>query len=50
MGMDGRRLDTFMQYLTEQEFQEDYPSRRGDPAKIVRYMSGNQDFISPDYV
>ena len=40
-------LDTFMQYLTEQEFQENYPSRRGDPAKIVRYMSGDQDFISP---
>ena len=40
-------LDTFMQYLTEQEFQPDYPSRRGDPSKIVRYMSGDQDFISP---
>ena len=40
-------LDTFMQYLTEQEFETDYPSRRGDPSKIVRYMSGNQDFISP---
>lgn len=40
-------LDTFMQYLTEQEFQEDYPSRRGAPSKIVRYMSGDQDFISP---
>ena len=50
-------LDTFMQYLTEQEFGETYPnsigsldvypSRRGDPQKIVPYMSGNQDFISP---
>ncbi|MDB2701872.1 M1 family metallopeptidase [Flavobacteriaceae bacterium] len=40
-------LDTFLQYLTEQEFQEGYPSRRGDPSKIVRYMSGNQDYISP---
>ncbi len=40
-------LDTFMQYLTEQEFQDNYPSRRGDPSKIVRYMSGNQDYISP---
>ena len=40
-------LDTFMQYLTEQEFQADYPSRRGEPSKIVRYMSGDQDFISP---
>jgi hypothetical protein len=50
-------LDTFMQYLAEQEFgktysdviapNEKYPSRRGDPAKIVPYMSGDQDFISP---
>ena len=40
-------LDTFMQYLTEQEFQDDYPSRRGAPSKIVRYMSGDQEFISP---
>jgi len=50
-------LDTFMQYLTEQEFGKNfdqaiapldkYPSRRGDPAKIVPYMSGNQDNISP---
>ena len=50
-------LDTFMQYLTEQEFGENYPesigimknypSRRGDPQKIVPYMAGDQDFISP---
>ena len=40
-------LDSFVQYLTEQEFEEDYPSRRGEPSKIVRYMSGDQDFISP---
>ena len=40
-------LDTFVQYLTEQEFEEDYPSRRGEPSKIIRYMSGDQDFISP---
>jgi hypothetical protein len=50
-------LDTFMQYLAEQEFGErypnsigaleKYPSRRGDPQKIVPYMAGDQDFISP---
>ncbi|MBF11112.1 MAG: aminopeptidase [Flavobacteriaceae bacterium] len=50
-------LDTFLQYLTEQDFGisnpksignlEKYPSRRGDPKKIVSYMAGNQDFISP---
>ena len=50
-------LDTFVQYLTEQEFAETYPevlgtlekypSRRGDPKKIIPYMSGDQNFISP---
>ena len=50
-------LDTFVQYLTEQEFAESYPevlgtlekypSRRGDPKKIIPYMSGDQNFISP---
>lgn len=50
-------IDTFMQYLTEQEFgetypesigmQDKYPSRRGEPSKIVSYMAGDQDFISP---
>tara|TARA_S200000501_G_scaffold77191_1_gene69008 strand:+ start:3410 stop:5677 length:2268 start_codon:yes stop_codon:yes gene_type:complete len=50
-------LDTFVQYLTEQEFGQKYPesvgmldaypSRRGSPSKIVSYMAGDQDFISP---
>lgn len=50
-------LDTFMQYVAEQEFGEEfpdaiapnqkYPSRRGEPSKIVNYMKGNQDFIAP---
>ena len=50
-------LDTFMQYLTEQEFGANfpdaiapnakYPSRRGEPSKIVSYMKGEQDFIAP---
>ena len=50
-------LDTFVQYLTEQEFGvthpesigglSAYPSRRGAPEKIVPYMAGNQEFISP---
>ena len=50
-------LDTFMQYLTEQEFGENfpeaiapnekYPSRRGNPANIVPYMAGDQDYIAP---
>jgi hypothetical protein len=33
-------LNTFVQYLAEQEWEEDYPSRRGDPALIVPYMRG----------
>ncbi len=50
-------LDTFMQYLAEQEFGENYPdviapndkypSRRGEAAKIVPYMAGDQSYISP---
>lgn len=34
-------LNTFLQYLTEQEWEDDYPSRRGPPEKIVPYMRGN---------
>ena len=33
-------LNSFLQYLAEQEWEEDYPSRRGDPEKIVPYMRG----------
>ncbi len=50
-------LDTFMQYIAEQDFgtwfpeaiapNEKYPSRRGEPAKIVNYMKGDQSFITP---
>ncbi|MEM9547976.1 MAG: M1 family metallopeptidase [Bacteroidota bacterium] len=40
-------LNTFVQYLTEQEFERNYPSRRGPAAKIVPYMSGDKDKISP---
>ena len=31
-------LNTFLQYLAEQEWEEDYPSRRGAPKDIVEYM------------
>ena len=31
-------LNTFLQYLAEQEWEDDYPSRRGEPYKIVDYM------------
>jgi hypothetical protein len=32
-------LNTFLQYLTEQEWEPDYPSRRGEPRNIVGYMA-----------
>ena len=34
-------LNTFVQYLAEQEWERDYPSWRGEPKKIVGYMSGD---------
>ncbi len=40
-------LNTFVQYLTEQEWDREYPSRRGPAFKIVPYMSGDQSQISP---
>ena len=51
-------LNTFVQYVAEQDFGEwypkalsnkdkTYPSRRGPAAKIVRYMGGDQDYIAP---
>ncbi|GGG22339.1 aminopeptidase [Christiangramia forsetii] len=50
-------INTFVQYMAEQEFAEEYPeaitpltkypSRRGEASKIVPYMKGNQDYISP---
>ncbi|MFT5997722.1 MAG: hypothetical protein ACI81P_000167 [Neolewinella sp.] len=40
-------LNTFLQYLTEQQWERDYPSRRGPAHKIVDYMKGDKAFISP---
>ncbi len=50
-------LNTFVQYVAEQDFGEayptalgkdkKYPSRRGPATKIVPYMSGNQSKLSP---
>lgn len=40
-------LNTFLQYLTEQEYMKGYPSQRGPAAKIVPYMSGDQKFLEP---
>ena len=40
-------LNTFLQYLTEQEWQRDYPSRRGPAHLIVDYMKGDKTNIAP---
>ncbi|MUU77948.1 M1 family metallopeptidase [Winogradskyella endarachnes] len=51
-------LNTFVQYVAEQDFGEwypkalspsdkKYPSRRGPAKNIVRYMGGDQDYIAP---
>jgi hypothetical protein len=40
-------LNTFTQYLCEQEWERDYPSRRGPADKIVDYMKGDKRYIAP---
>ena len=40
-------LNTFTQYLCEQEWERGYPSRRGPADKIVDYMKGDKQNISP---
>ena len=40
-------LNTFVQYLIEQEWEREYPSRRGPAYLIADYMRGDQNFISP---
>jgi hypothetical protein len=40
-------LNTFLQFLTEQQWERDYPSRRGPAFKIVDYMKSPQDQLSP---
>ncbi|MEY3438214.1 MAG: hypothetical protein RL265_799 [Bacteroidota bacterium] len=40
-------LNTFVQYLTEQEWERAYPSRRGPAYMIADYMRGEKQFISP---
>ncbi|WP_455170176.1 M1 family metallopeptidase [Aegicerativicinus sediminis] len=51
-------LNTFLQYVAEQDFAETYPeilskgqtkypSRRGPAKNIISYMAGNQDSIAP---
>lgn len=40
-------LNTFVQYLTEQEWERGYPSRRGPAYLITDYMRGDKTRISP---
>ena len=40
-------LNTFVQYLTEKEFDRNYPTRRGSARNIRDYMGGDKSRISP---
>ncbi|MBC6697564.1 M1 family metallopeptidase [Hymenobacter sp. BT190] len=40
-------LNTFTQYLTEQEWERNYPSRRGEPKNIVDYMRTGKNLQTP---
>ncbi|MFN5184044.1 MAG: M1 family metallopeptidase [Bacteroidota bacterium] len=40
-------FNTFVQYLTEKEWDKDYPSRRGEPKYIVNYMSSDKSTLTP---
>ena len=50
-------LNSFVEFMAEQEFGEKYPeaiaplekypSRRGEPTKITSYMKGSQEYIAP---
>ena len=40
-------LNSFLQYLAEQEWEDGYPSRRGPAYKITSYMKGDKKNIRP---
>jgi len=40
-------LNSFLQYLTEQQWERNYPSRRGPPQNMVDYMAGDRNKIRP---
>jgi hypothetical protein len=40
-------LNSFVQFLTEQEWQRDYPSRRGEPKNIAAYMATDKTLQTP---
>lgn len=40
-------LNTFCQYLAEQEWDRNYPSRRGEPQNITDYMKSDKTILTP---
>lgn len=40
-------LNSFVQFLSEQEFERNYPSSRGEAQTIVDYMKGDKSKMSP---
>ena len=40
-------LNSYLQFLTEQEWDREYPSWRGPPKNIVNYMKGNKNNLTP---
>jgi len=40
-------LNSFLQFLSEQQWERDYPSRRGPAPNIVDYMAGDKSKIMP---
>ncbi len=40
-------LNSFLQFLTEQQWEREYPSRRGPANKIVDYMAGDKSRLTP---
>ena len=40
-------LNTFLQYVAEQKWESNYPSRRGPAYMISDYMGGDKEYISP---
>jgi hypothetical protein len=40
-------LNTFVQYLAEKEYDQNYPTRRGPARNIVDYMKGDKSIMSP---
>ena len=40
-------LNSFLEYLAEQSFDPNFPTRRGPPKNIIPYMSGDQKGLEP---